>query len=71
MIPQAASPEHHTPGDKNSRDLFLTVLETGKPTVKVPAESVSWFVDGCLLAMSSSAGKQGHLSLYRTMKYHS
>lgn len=46
MIPQAASPEHHTPGDKNSRDLFLTVLETGKPTVKVPAESVSWFVEG-------------------------
>ena len=31
VIAQAASPEHHTPGYYNNRDLFLVVSESGKP----------------------------------------
>ena len=43
----------------NSRNLFLTVLEAEKPKMKVSVDSVScesplsWFVDGCLLTVSS------------------
>lgn len=51
---------HNTPytGGLNSRNVFLTLLETGKFKIKMLAGSASgknasWFADGCLLVACS------------------
>lgn len=67
MSTQAAIIKCHRLVGLSNRQLFLTVREAGKSKVKVLAESVSWLADGCLLAVSSHGGEQGHLSLYGSM----
>lgn len=56
-VPSAALTENQTGWLINDRNVFLPVLETGKPETEAPADSVSsedpsWFIDGCRLAVS-------------------
>ena len=56
---QAALAEYHRQSGLNNRHLFLTVLEAGKSTIKVPADLMS---DESSLPGLQMRGERNHLS---------